>query len=99
MKTELDFKQIGAFMEKRTNKEEKQIIRKNFIPQTISESILIATENESKLSLIETKESPSLESDLRYILETSRINIFDRFFNGIKRFLKFRISINDKLFL
>jgi hypothetical protein len=50
--------------------------RPRFIPGRISESILISKENEAKISLIETKESPSLESDLSYILATSKKTSF-----------------------
>ncbi|GEM_PF-5802004 len=44
-----------------------------FKPTTIAESIKISENNETKLALIETKDSPSLESDLLYLLETSRL--------------------------
>jgi hypothetical protein len=54
--------------EKKTQSSQRSL----FIPRTISESIKISKDNEANISFIETKESPSLESDLRYILDTTK---------------------------
>ena len=53
-----------------------------FKPTTIAESIKISEKNESKLALIETKDSPSLESDLLYLLETSRLKPMEKVFQA-----------------
>ena len=75
------------------------ILTKTFIPTTISESIKICPENELKVMLIETGESPSLESDLKYILETGKINFFERLSNKFRKTINFNKEVKTEYFL
>lgn len=80
-------------------KPKTNILPKTFIPATISESIKICPENEGKLMLIETEESPSLGSDLNYILETSKINIFEKISNKFRKTINFNKEVKTEYFL
>lgn len=75
------------------------ILIKTFIPATISESIKICPENEGKLMLIETDDSPSLESDLKYILETGKINVFEKLSNKFRKTINFNKEVKTEYFL
>lgn len=72
---------------------------KRFVPKTVSESIRISPENEDRIALIETEESPALESDLNYILATGRQGRVSRFLSSAARIFSFRREVTTAYFL
>lgn len=80
--------------------DEKKTARTNtFLPQTVSESIRISETNREKISLIGTEESPSLRSDLEYLLETGSRGISSRILFRIRRFLSLGRSVRTEYYL
>ena len=80
--------------------DEKKTARTNtFLPQTVSESIRISETNREKISLIGTEESPSLRSDLQYLLDTGSRGIYSRILFRIRRFLSLGRSVRTEYYL